>query len=200
MDKQAHLEKALKARFPPEEATCLAELFITALNSETLSYADIELSCPDKNEYLLTAFEERALIPIHPKPQTTWEERSLKFTPEEKYFMPAVVRCILQYALWTGSLDSAQGLTGVMSKFPAADIEPLVRLIRRTMLHTRSYRFETGLLATVGQGLNFDFDMHEVIDLYMNSGILSPCKSLSMSSGLAWYEINRCLFWEQNKA
>jgi hypothetical protein len=43
--------------------------------------------------------------------------------------------------------------------------------------------------------LEIALDLHDVIDLFVICGIISSCTRGPMTTGLVWYEINACLYW-----
>ena len=193
---QDNLRKALSTHFDEQEADCLASIFLICLDKEITAYEDLTSACPDVDDGLLTAFEERALLPVSGAPASAWEEKSLLLGPGQLFFMPSVARFLLRHALWSGRLDTDQALSGVLSLCPAVDIQPLIRLVRQTMLHARSRHFEAGLMLPLAKGMNLQADLHETVDFFVSAGVISPCKRATLTSGLAWYEINPCLYWE----
>ena len=189
------LQEALTGHFGSEAAD-LAYLLDICLQNECTSYAAIDLPTEDKNECLLTAFEERALVPVQTRPSQGWDSCGLRFTPDESYFMPRVARTLLCKAQDSGKLDSEQAVQEVLADCSGADAEAMASLFAEAKAHVRSYRFEAGLLHRVLQDLNLSLDLHASMDMFVLAGMISPCTAVSVPSGLAWFEVNRCLFWE----
>jgi hypothetical protein len=189
------LEQSLKNHFGAESAD-LAQIFDVCLGKECTSYAEIDLPEEDKNESLLTAFEERALVPVQMRPSQGWDSCGLRLTADESYFMPRVVRILLTHARETGRLDARQAVQEVLAECSARDTGNMVQLFEKAMSHVRSFKFEAGLLHQLGQSLEGPLDLHASMDLFVLAGMMSPCTGMSVPSGLAWFEINPSLFWE----
>lgn len=194
------LREALSSHFDEHDADCLSRLLALSLDRETTGYEDLDLICPDRDDHILTLFEERVLMPVHCLSGSSWEERGLRLDPGEHYFLPAVARAMLRYACWTGQIDSEQALTGALATCPSVDTQDLVRLLMHCREHTTAHRLEAGIIGAVARKLGLDLDLHQAVDLFVAAGILSPCKGVSQASGLSWYEMNACLFWDDPKA
>jgi hypothetical protein len=166
------------------------------LEREAVSYEELDLVCPDRDDHILTLFEERVLLPFGGGSGDSWEEKGLRFLPGERYFLPLIARTMIRYAAWSGQLDAEQALTGALAICPALNTQDLVRLVISCRDQTSSQRLEAGLLGAVARRLGLDIDLHEAVDLFVACGILSPCKGVSQASGLSWYEMNSCLFWD----
>jgi len=189
------LRQALASHFDQHEADCLARLLSLCLEKEVVGYEELDLICPDKDDHILTLFEERVLLPCQGGNDVSWEERGLRLDPGERYVVPAVARSLIRYAGWTGELDTEQALTGALSMCPSIDTQDLVRLVTHCLAQTTSHRLEAGLVGAMAKRLGLTIDLHDAVDLFVASGILSPCKGVSQASGLSWYEMNSCLFW-----
>ncbi|MFP4034181.1 MAG: hypothetical protein ACLFT5_01610 [Desulfovermiculus sp.] len=189
------LEQSLRNHFGAEAAD-LAQIFDVCLDKECTSYAEIDLPEEDKNESLLTAFEERALVPVQIRPSQGWDSCGLRLTAEESYFMPRVVRILLTHARDTGRLDTKKAVQEVLAGCSTADAGNMALLFEKAKSHVRSFKFEAGLLHQLGQNLEGPFDLHASMDFFVLAGMMSPCTGMSVPSGLAWFEVNPSLFWE----
>ena len=190
------LEQSLTKHFGAE-AKDLARVFDVCLDQECTSYAEIDLPGEDKNECLLTAFEERVLIPIQIRPSQGWDSCGLRFASDESYFIPRVARFLLTNARETGQLDPQHAVREVLKSCSSHDAGNMAVLFEKAKAHVRSYRFEAGLLHQVSQDLQEPVDLHASMDLFVLAGMMSPCTGVSVPSGLAWFEVNHCLFWER---
>jgi hypothetical protein len=189
------LEQCLTNQFGTEAAD-LARIFDACLEQECTSYAAIDLPVEDKNESLLTAFEERALVPVQKRPSQGWDSCGLRLTPDESYFMPRVARILLTRARNEGKLDPVQAVRDVLAACAGEQAGSMAALFEEAKTHVRSFRFEAGMLHQVVQNLSVPADLHASMDTFVLAGIMSPCTGASVPSGLAWFEVNRCLFWE----
>lgn len=188
------LEQSLTNHFGAEAAD-LARVFDLCLDKECTSYAEIDLPDEDKNECLLTAFEERVLVPVQKQPSQGWDSCGLRFSPEESYFIPRVARILLTNARETGRLDPQQAVQEVLTACSRQDPENMALLFEKAKSHVRSFKFEAGLLHQLVQNLEGPVDLHASMDLFVLAGMMSPCTGVSVPSGLAWFEVNHCLFW-----
>ena len=189
------LEQSLRGHFGAE-AEDLARVFDMCLDRECTLYADIDLDLEDKNECLLTAFEERALVPVQTKPSQGWDSCGLRLQDQESYFLPRVVRILLTNARDTGCLEPERAVQEVLAACSAQDSESMAELFEAAKGNLRSLKLEAGLLHQLARDLARPVDLHASMDTFVLTGIMSPCTGLSVPSGLAWFEVNPCLFWE----
>ncbi len=195
------LQAALRAHFAEREAGILARLLDAALAADTVAYENVDLPPDARDDALLAAFEERALIPVRSSRSAAWEDRVLSLAPGERYFMPGVVRSLLASARETGRLDPEGAVREVLTQetatLPAAAAQtgPLASLVAGLREHAGAYRAETGLMQAVARQCGLTLDLHDVIDILVICGILSPCTHGPVIAGLSWYEINACLYW-----
>ena len=199
------LQTALQAHFPASEARLLARLLGAGLSVDTIAYEQVDLPPDLRDDVILTAFEERALIPIRSSRSAAWEDRVLSLAPGERYFMPGVVRTLLTDARETGRLDPAAAVRRVLSQetatLPAAagQAARLAALVAGLREHAAAFRAETGLMKVIARQCRLTLDLHDVIDILVISGILSPCTHGPVVAGLSWYEVNACLYWGVRK-
>lgn len=195
------LQAALQAQFPGHEAGYLARLFDTGLSAETIAYGQIDLPPDQREDALLTAFEERALIPIKSTRSAAWEDRALSLAPDERYFMPAVVRMLLSAARHTGRLETDKAVQRILAletaTLPeaAGQCDRLAAFVAGLKRHAAACKAETGLMKAIARQCQLSLDLHDVIDILVICGILSPCTHGPVIAGLSWYEINACLYW-----
>ena len=190
------LETALGAQLQQNEAENLAKLLAAGLSAEILSYEKIDLPQNQKNDCILTAFEERMLIPVKSGQSPAWEERLLSLCPGETYFMLPVVRKLIERAGKTGKLEAEWAVRESLATEAGKHADGLAKFFGHVRHHAPSHSVEAGLMGTIMRPLEIDLDLHDVIDLFVICGIISPCTRGPMSTGLAWYEVNACLYWE----
>jgi hypothetical protein len=183
--------------FSKNDAVLLAALLNNHLYKETIRYKEIDILENQKKEVLLLAFEERILIPLKSRSGPAWEDRLLDFRDEERYFIPPVVKAMVNtiYDIGEPSCDTAvrKTLGNVIQK----DICGFIELLQTTMKHANNYFFETGLLEIFFKASAVDSDLHDIIDMFVIYGIISPCPRKSLMTGLSWYEINSTLYWDK---
>jgi len=72
-----------------------------------------------------------------------------------------------------------------------------IQLLQKIVKHVHNYIFETGLLKIFFKETAVDGDLHDIIDIFVIFGIMSPCPRKSLMTGLSWYEINPTLYWDK---
>ncbi len=196
-DPLSRLTAALSVQFSPDDAEKMAKLISAALRSENIYTEEIPLSDEDMHDFLLMAFEERILIPVRSRQSGSWEDRVLRFAPEEMFFMPHVVRILFENAGKNGALDAETAVRQVLSHHTENYVEDSVRFLKEMRPHTKSCMAEGGLMSAVAQGAGISSDVHDIVDTCVVAGIMNPCTRGSTIQGLAWYEFHPCLYWDQ---
>ncbi|MFW6081059.1 MAG: hypothetical protein ACOC7W_04020 [Desulfosalsimonas sp.] len=192
------LANALSTELAADDAQKMAEVINAALKSENVYTEQLPLSEEDRHDCLLMAFEERILIPVRSAQTGSWEDRILRFTSEEMFFMPHVARVLFENACKTGTLDSEAAVRSVLSHHPEEHVEESIKFLKEMRFHSRSCMAEGGLMSAVAQGAGISSDIHDIVDTCVVAGIMSPCTRGSTMQGLAWYEFHPCLYWDQN--
>ncbi|MCF8025192.1 MAG: hypothetical protein K9J79_05665 [Desulfobacteraceae bacterium] len=188
---------ALCVQLSTEDAKKMARLINAALQAENVYTEQIPLSDDDKHDCLLMAFEERILIPVRSIQSGSWEDRVLRFAPEEMFFMPHVARILFENASKTGSLDAESAVRRALSHHPGEHVEESLKFLKEMRPHTKSCMAEGGLMAAVANGAGISVDVHDIVDNCVVAGIMNPCTRGSSMQGLAWYEFHPCLYWDQ---
>ncbi|MFP4392435.1 MAG: hypothetical protein ACLFOA_07125 [Desulfohalobiaceae bacterium] len=196
-EQRARIQEALSFAFDQHEAKCLGKMLFQCMEKEVTNYEELDIECAEKDDHILSLFEQRLLIPIKSGTGSSWEEKSLELRPGEAYSMPPVARSMLRFCAWSARPDPEQALTGVLAMCPAVDAQSLVRLVMHGLQHSTSYRLEAGLFGALARRLGLELDLHQAVDLLVTLGVLSPCKAVSMASGISRYEIHPCLFWSR---
>lgn len=189
------LAGALSGPFP-EEAENLAGLVEAALGSENIYMEQIPLPEAERHDLLLLAFEERILLPVVGRMTGAWEDRRLRFVPEEMFFMPYVARVLFQNARQTGTLDSEGAVREVLCPHFEAHVDQAVAFLREMKPHASACVAEGGLMTAVAKKAGIRADVHGIVDACVAAGIMSPCTRGFAKQGFAWYEFHPCLYWE----
>ena len=196
MTKNAHrLKTALMFQLQQQEAEHLTTLLEAGLSTEIVPYEKIDLPENQKNDCILTAFEERMLIPLKSGKSPAWEDRILALCPKETYLMPPVVRKLIESARQTGKLDPERAVKESLSAEVGDHVDELVDFFQHVKRHAPSHTIEVGLMGAIMRKLEIALDLHDVIDLFVICGMISSCTRGPMSTGLVWYEVNACLYW-----
>lgn len=192
-----NLLNALLNLFSKSDAFLLAQLLKDNLHKETILYQDIDIVESQKKDLILLAFEERILIPVKSRSGPAWEDKILDFRNEGRYFIPPVVKSIVNTICDTGKLSCDTAVRKTLGKASQEDIGGSIKLLQSTMKHADNYIFETGLLEIFFKKAALDSDLHDIIDIFVILGIMSPCPQKSLLTGLSWYEINPTLYWDK---
>ena len=66
-----------------------------------------------------------------------------------------------------------------------------IQLLQKIVRHGYNFIFETGLLKIFFKETAVDGDLHDIMDILVIFGIMSPWPRKSLTTGLSWYEINQ---------
>ena len=183
--------------FSKSDAFLLAELLKDNLYKETIRYQEIDIVESQKKDLMLLAFEERILIPVKSRSGPAWEDKILDFRNEGRYFIPPVVKAIVSTIRDTGKPSCDTAVRKTLANVIQEDIGGFIKLLQTTMKHADNYTFEAGLLEIFFREATVDCDLHDIIDIFVIYGIMSPCPQKSLMTGLSWYEINSTLYWDK---
>lgn len=189
------LNDLLNSFFPEEDARLLQYFFRHHADAEHFSYEDVRLPEEDSHDLLMLGFEQRVILPKKTRKGPAWEDRILTFDEAAIFYVPQIVR---QIARETGNQKNLQMnslMATMFDKHPASNICDLVRLLTTIISNTSNQMFEVGLLDLYHQQINTRISLHDMLDLFVISGVMSPCPARSLHTGLAWYEINPVCYW-----
>jgi hypothetical protein len=189
------LTNALSGRFGVEEASNLAVLLLRCCCNDSICYDEIDIHPELKDDIILQVYEERLLLPVRSLRGSAWEDRILTFADGERYHMPRVVKLLVERAGETGEWDSAHSLREVLRESGEKDVDGIVGFLAELITIAPRYEVEIDVMQTVRAELGMDIDMHETLDRFVRSGIMSPRTHRSLHTGKAKYEINPCLYW-----
>ncbi len=109
LKRENNLFNAFLNFFSETDAFLLAELLKNNLCKETIRYQEIDIVESQKKDLILLAFEERILIPVKTRSGPAWEDKILDFRKDGHYFIPPLVKAIVNTICETGkpSCDTA---------------------------------------------------------------------------------------------
>ena len=195
--RKKNLFNALLDVYDQSDAFLLAELLEKNLHKETIRFDEIEIKESQKKDLILLAFEERILIPVKSRSGPAWEDKILDFRNDGHYVIPPVVKALVNTIYDTGKPCCDDALRKTLGDVIHEDVGDFIRLLQTTMKHVDNYIFETGLLDIFFKELTVGIDLHDIIDIFVIYGIMSPCPQRSLITGLSWYEINSTLYWDK---
>ena len=193
----SELFNALLDLFSKSDAFLLSELLENNLYKETIRFDEIHIKESQKKDLILLAFEERILIPVKSRSGPAWEDKILDFRNEGHYFIPPVVKAMVNTIGYTGKPSCDTAVRETLANVIQEDIGGFIKLLQTTMKHADNYTFEAGLLEIFFKEASVDSDLHDIIDIFVIYGIMSPCPQRSLMTGLSWYEINSTLYWDK---
>lgn len=195
--REKNLFNSLLTVFSKNDAFLLVKLLKDNLYKKTIRYEEIDIAENQKKDLILLAFEERILIPVKSRSGPAWEDKLLDFGKEGNYFIPPVVQAMLDTMRETGKASCDTAVRKTLLKVVEKDISVLIQLLQAIMKHADHCIFETGLLEIFFRETAIDCDLHDVVDIFVICGIMSPCPRKSLMTGLSWYEINSTLYWDK---
>jgi hypothetical protein len=195
--RKENLFKVLLDVYDQSDAFLLSEFLKENLRKETIRFDEIEIKESQKKDLILLAFEERILIPVKSRSGPAWEDKLLDFGNDSHFFIPPVVKAMVNTIHLIGKPCCDNALRKTLAEVVHEDVGNFIKLLQITMKHANNYIFETGLLDIFFKELTVDRDLHDIIDIFVILGIISPCPQRSLMTGLSWYEINSTLYWDK---
>lgn len=195
--RENNLFNALLKLFSESDSFLLTELLKDNLYKETIRYEEIDIVESQKKDLILLAFEERILIPVKSRSGPAWEDKILGFRKEGRYFIPPVVKAIVDTMCETGVPSCDTAVRKTLTNVTQEDRSGFIKLLQTIIKHAGNYTFEAGLLEIFFREADMDGDLHDIIDIFVIYGIMSPCPQKSLITGLSWFEINSTLYWDK---
>lgn len=195
--RKSNLFNALLNFFSETDAFLLAKLLKDNLYKETIRYQEIDIVESQKKDLILMAFEERVLIPVKSRSGPAWEDKILDFRKDGHYFIPSFVKAMVNTICETGKPSCDTAVRKTLTHVIQEDLSGFIKLLQTIMKHAYNYVFETGLLNIFFKETVVDGDLHDIIDIFVICGMISPCPQKSLMTGLSWYEINPTLYWDK---
>jgi len=192
-----NLFNAFVKNFSESDAALLAALLKDNLHKETIRYEEIHIDAGQKKDLMLLAFEERILIPVKSRSGPAWEDKILDFRKEGRYFIPPVVKAIVDTMCETGVPSCDTAVRKTLTNMTQENRSDFIKLLQTIMQHAGNYTYEAGLLEIFFREADMDGDLHDIIDIFVIYGIMSPCPQKSLMTGLSWFEINSTLYWDK---
>lgn len=91
---------------------------------------------------------------------------------------------------------SFQGIIeATVSSLLPGSIDPIAPLLEMLIPNCTAWCFEAGLLKSFYEPLGFDLDLHDLLDFFVISGLMSPHPQKSLRIGLSFYEVIPVLSW-----
>ena len=195
--RENNLFNAFLKLFSESDAFLLKELLKDNLYKETIRYEEIDIAKSLKKDLILLAFEERILIPVKSRSGPAWEDKIIDFRKEGRYFIPPVVKAIVDTMCETGVPSCDTAVRKTLTNMTQENRSDFIRLLQTIMQHASNYTYEAGLLEIFFREADIDCDLHDIIDIFVIYGIMSPCPQKSLMTGLSWFEINSTLYWDK---
>ena len=187
----------LVKNFSESDAALLASILEENLHRETIRYQEISMDGRRKRDLMLLAFEERILIPVKSRSGPAWEDRILDFDKGARFFIPPVVKAVLGTISESGNPACEAAIRRMLAEGVPEDMDGLIQVLKAIMKHANNFTFETGLLEIFFRETDMGCDLHDLVDVCVIFGIMSPCPQRSLITGLSWYEINPTLYWDK---
>jgi hypothetical protein len=181
--------------FPEDDARLLQYFFRRHADAECFAYKDLRLPEDDIHDLLMLGFEQRMILPEKTRMGPAWEDRILTFDEAAIFQVPPIVRQIAQIADSQKNIQMDHLMASIFVDLSSSDINNMSQLLTTIMNNSRNRIFEAGLLDLYHKQINTQINLHDMLDLFVISGIMSPCPVRSINTGLAWYEINPVCYW-----
>ena len=195
MTGQTPLENILCKSFSAPDARMLLNFFASHAGREIIADKDLEMTGPEKRDLLLLAYEERILIPVKSVKGPAWEDKIIDFSGDSIYFVPPVVWPAIEVFNRTHHSCIGSIINKTMPELSSGNAASLSQLLHTIITNSTNFMFEVGLLKLFYDKIGFTRDLHDIIDMFVIQGMMSPCPRKSLVTGLSWYEIHPVLFW-----
>ena len=110
--------------------------------------------------------------------------------------MPRVVRGIVLSTEETACWDTEPAIAQALQEAGEDQTDEIVRLLKKLMEAAPGYRLGVERIQSITATLGLRIDMHDTLDRFVRCGIMSACTQGALRTGMAEYEINRCLYWK----
>jgi len=191
------LERFLYQRFLSRDAGLLMYFFEHYSGRDFFLDRDLDILDAEKKDLILLGYEERLFLPVKTKAGPAWEDRILDFHPASQYGVPMVVQRIPE-VFQTSRGFSLHGLVETLvPPLFSGHGDRVAALLEILTANCSGSCFEAGLLKLFYERFQFAVDLHDVLDFFVISGMMSPCPRKSLMTGLSFYEISPVLFWEK---
>ena len=191
------LKDYLNSCFPQEDARLLIYYLQNHADAAYFLFKDLQLPEEEAQDLLMLGLEQRMILPEKTRMGPSWEDRILTFDAEAVFQVPPIVRQIVREAPNREKLQMYSLLESIFDDLPASDINDMARLLTTIMANSSNRVFEAGLLGIFHQQIDVRISLHDMLDLFVISGVMSPCPARSLKTGLAWYEIGPVCYWWQ---
>ena len=192
----SNLVAALSNQFRADEARDLATLLSCVCKADSITYEELDLNDDVKDDTILLAYEERALLPMKSRRGSAWEDRILNFTEDERYHLPRVVKFLVKGAHEKGSWNVDESIGKVLEESGENDVARMVGYLNELITMAPKHEIEVGIMQMVSTKLELEMDMHDTLDRFVRCGIMSPRTQRTIHTGISWYELNPCLYWK----
>jgi hypothetical protein len=193
------LKKALNTLLEDAELTdALAAVLAHAFKTGRISYQEArEIAGDDLEDVLLMGNAWRMLIPTKIGKSGAWEDRLLLCEPGESYYMPNIIRCLVQHAGKVGFWDTTYAIIDIFEEIEEPAWRQMPELVTELGRQARDRRVSATQIKKICVRMGLGDKVDLLIAELKNVGIMSPkLSSLTEVSreGSPIYELNPSLF------
>lgn len=185
-----NLEKAVKKRFPGEDARHIAEILSIATEKGSIVYDELDMQGDVKDDLLLLLEKERLLIPARTSRALAWEDRMMIFRSGEVFEMPNVIGHLMRYVEETGEWGPDHAVSRYLEEIGEKTPEEILSLFNKVKVDVRDYKITPEAILRASEEFNLTAEIGRIIAELKGGGIISPC--LRDPSRLL-YEVNPSL-------
>ncbi len=190
---EANLERALKARFPDEEADRVAKLLSAILEKGRIAYKQIDMPEDAREDVVLFTYTYRLILPTKSGKTMAWEDRPLTLALDECYRMPLVVAEVVRRAQETGCWEPGPVIFRYFSKCCDEAASDKLKLFQRLKEKVRNGKVTPYTFRQCVDELGLKMNIDQAIAQFKSANLISPSLGQSVSSGRIEYEVHPSL-------
>ena len=172
----------------------LAQVLNKCLKQPGLVFQEIRaLTGNDTGELLLLAWDWKLLLPRRSGQCAEWDDRLMRFEPDEYYEMPNIVRWLLEIAVKTGALDVDGAIAELYDQMGEPAYEQMPKLVKEMAHRTKNLCITAAGIHAACRQAGFENRTGAMIAVLKGGGVISPrLKSVSPSEnkGAPVYDVH----------
>ncbi len=139
-----------------------------------ITYGEIGVDEPERLDLMLLLIGERMFIPKASAKSMAWEDRLIRFTPDEVYEMPHAVRSLIQIALERGVWNPREAVRLYLNDIGERKTEAILELLDRLMEVAIDNRVDAEMLRGLAEEFSLGREINRIIAELKGGGVLSP--------------------------
>lgn len=177
-----------------DEYTLLKVLYF-ASQKLTISYEEIAEIIGEENieNFLLTAEENRLLVPVASSRSTAWRDKLLLIKPGEKYRMPNIIKILIKNLCEKGEWNTNYAIATYFKQIGEPRWEDIPNFYEKLSQKAKNNKVSAKDIREIARQFNMEEKTGALIAELKGGGLISPFLSLTPRNKFPIYEINPCV-------